>query len=272
MQSRRTIATLLFFSAISCAERIDLSDHTTKSNPSQDWKELLNSAVGENEEKGLVDYKKIIAERQTLERYVAWVADHGPEMDHMRESKEDRRLAFLLNAHNAVVIHAVLRAGDIQSVLEVERTLFPWQGGGFFSGQHYRVDGDWLSLNMLVEQSIVGRYQDPLLHTGLTKGCKGSPPLRWWSSNSLQSQLTKNLRRWLKSPNGMAKDGEDGFKVNALFHEQKDDFLYWSQAETLCEWLLPYVGSKRKDWFEANSEDCTLGTIAIDWALNAQEG
>jgi len=88
----------------------------------------------------------------------------------------------------------------------------------------------------------------------------------------LDTQLMKQLKRWLKTSNGMQKTEDKGFKVNDLFHQRRSDFLYWSHAESLCEWLAPYVGKKHKAWFEAHAADCTLGTIEIDWALNAQEG
>jgi hypothetical protein len=250
-----------------CTRDISVPSHAPEDDPSDAWRELFTEAVGPNG----VDYDRIEEEHEVLWDYVAWVGEHGPISDHMRESKEDRRLVFLMNAYNALVIEAVLQNRPIDGVRDVQ--FGPWSavdGASFFVGQRFDVDGESVSLYYLEQQRILHRYQEPLLHVGLNCASVGCPPLRFWVERSrgrrLQAQLERAMREWLRGP--ALEETETGYAVSELFFWYEDDFTFWSEAENLCQYLDVFAPPEAAEWMEEHAEDCPLEQITYDWSLN----
>ena len=236
-------------------------------DPRPAWKEVLASAVGPRG----VHYDYIEERMDILQDYLSWVGVHGPNMDSMRESAEDRRIAFMANAYNAAVIYSVLRNPGIESVQEIGSDRFLWNlkpGAGFFLGQEFLIDGSWQTLFMLEQQDIIGRYQEPLVHVTLNCASKGCPPVRYWEGKRLTANMKRAMRKWLLSDHGM-RWVDDGYAVNEIFFWYEEEFIDWSKADTLCDYLAEYTAGDRKVWLEEHSEDCPLGMLPYDWSLNA---
>jgi hypothetical protein len=269
-------AALLLPLLVGCGRRIHGSDDVPEDDPSKAWSRVLRAAVTPDG----VDYDRVDEDRETLQDYVAWVGEHGPVMDGLRESKEDRRIAFLMNAYNALVIEALLQERDRTGALpaSVRDVRFgPWalrDNWSFFLGQRVKVDGEWTTLYHLESHRLLARYQDPLPHVGLNCASRGCPPLRWWServgSKKLQPQLEEALEDWLAD--GALQQTETGYAVSELFFWYEDDFTYWSHADNLCQYLVEYVDQDAADWMLEHFGDCSLERIPYDWSLNAPPG
>ncbi len=246
-----------------CAEFVQIPVEVPEEDPSREWSALLQQSITPRG----VDYDRIDAERETLHSYLAWVGEHGPGLDEMKEGAEDERIAFMANAYNAFVIEGVLRHQPLRSVLDVGEG--PWTikpGSGFFVGQKFRIDGDWQSLYMLEQQDIIGRYQEPLVHVALNCASRGCPPLRWWSPRGMTGQLRRQMKTWL-SRRGMQKTNS-GYAVSEIFFWYEDDFLDWSSAENLCQYLLPFVSSADLNaCMHEHSYVCPLYRTPYDWDL-----
>lgn len=256
---------------VACTTRVELPVAAPRLDPSQDWAELLGEAASP----AGVDYDHIAAHRDRLERYLAWVGEHGEISDGWKESKEDQRIAFLVNAYNAAVIQGVLMHRPIDSVRDVRVGPFPPGGAGFFVGLRFKVDGEWQSLHHLESERIVNRYQEPLVHVALHCASESCPPLRWWPERGLQGHLASAMRRFVGSDRGLAplpgptpQDPPAGYAASELFRWYADDFTDWSQADTLCQWLLPYADGAREAWLLAHAEDCPLQFQEWDWSLD----
>lgn len=236
-------------------------------DPSPAWRELLESATSPRG----VAYDKIADERDILDDYLSWIAVHGPNADDWNESKQDRRMAFMANAYNALVIEAVLDNQPLDSVQDVGGGL--WQlhpGAKFFWGQKFRVNGEWQTLYVLEEQDLVNRYQDPLAHVTLNYAAKGSPPLRYWRERGLTGQMRGAMRRWLATDRGMRWDVDsDGYALNEVFSWYADDFTDWSDEDTVCGYLAQFASGDRKAWLEEQRDTCAPAWIPFDWSLNA---
>ena len=262
------VAPVLLSLLVGCGQRIHVDRDVPEDDPSDDWADLLEEAVTEEG----VDYGHIDASRDVLQDYIAWLAEHGPVLDTMRESKEDRRIAFLVNAYNAFVIEGVLRHQPIDSVTDVR--FGPWamrDNASFFLGQRFKVDGEWISLYHLENHRILARYQDPLPHVALNCASVGCPPLRWWREKvgrkKLGKQMGAALEDWLED--GALQKTDTGYAVTELFFWYEDDFTYWSDADNLCQYLYDYASEDAADWLYEHYEDCPLERIPYDWRLNA---
>jgi|AMFO01.1.fsa_nt_gi Protein of unknown function, DUF547. len=256
---------------LGCGSRVEIPDGPHPGDPATAWAKLLNTASGRQG----VDYDLIDQQREALEHYLAYVAVHGELSDGWRESKEDKRVAALLNAYNAAVVYGVLINRPITSVHDVKVGLLPAKGAGFFLGQRFKVDGQWSSLYTLEHQRIVARYQDPLVHVALNCASRGCPPLRWWDSRGLQGRLRSAMRKFIASDQGMVATGPLGadgvpetFAASSIFDWYSKDFTDWSDAVTVCDWMATYAKGAKRTWLTAHKDDCPLQFQPYDWSLN----
>jgi len=273
MTTAPLLALLLF---TGCTQRMEMPVAAPPVDPSKSWQAVLEQAAGPEG----VDYAYVAEHRDRLERFLAWVGAHGPNTETWRESSEDRRIAFGLNAYNAAVIYGVLAHQPLSSVREVQVGIFRGvPGAGFFVGQRFRYDGEWLSLHNLEHQYLVDRYQEPLIHVGLNCASRSCPPVQWWDSRGLQAHLERAMRSFLASDQGLAPVGPEGanggvtaWAANELFQWYADDFTDWSSADTVCGYLVSYAGGARKRWLAAHADDCPLQYRPYDWSLNDAPG
>ena len=73
----------------------------------------------------------------------------------------------------------------------------------------------------------------------------------------LQPQLKRAARRFINSDRGMAQTST-GWSVNPLFIKHEADFVDWTEASSLCEWLAIYAEDARKAWLLEQGEGCIL--------------
>jgi hypothetical protein len=266
-------ALLITMSLMGCSERVMIPGNIPQGRAWAEWRTLLTDA---STEEGL-DYELIDQNRFMLEGYLKWVGEHGPGTDKVPESQEDWAMAFLINAFNAAAIYSVIEHRPADSILEIRAGLTPWEGGGFWWGQKFRVDSEWVSLYYLEEQYIINRYQSPLTHVALNPAIAGAPQVKWWTPDNwdkrskrgtgLDLYLKKHWRSWLASDGGM-QEVEDGWQVNQLILDWEEDIVAWSHADTLCEWLGDITKGERQVWLQDRSEECELDGFETDMSLN----
>lgn len=233
-------------------------------NPNTRWARLLRQAATPEG----TDYDLIARNREALDNVIAWMAVHGPESDQIRSSQEERKIAMMANFYNAAVIHAVLERRPIDSVQDVQIGVYRYPPNtGFFLGQTFRVDGEWVSLYYLEHQYLLGMYEEPGIHMMLNCASQGCPPLRYWTGNNLKRQTDAHLTDFLMSERGMRKD-EQGWALTEFFRWYGDQYVDWSQATDLCAYLADAVEGERKDWLTEQIGDCQPRTFPYDWSLN----
>lgn len=236
-------------------------------NVQQSWARLLTRAVGED---GSVNYTALQRRRAVLDRYMTWLAAHGPISDNYSYSQEDKSIAYWANAYNASVLFAVIDNEPFESVLDVKTGLYRLpQGAGFFMGQRFLLDGQWMSLYTLEHQYLLGQYEDPFIHVMLNCASKGCPPPQYWTADDLDGQVEQALRDFLASSRGLQQDDAGSWALSELFVWYEDQFVDWSTADSLCEFLAPYAPEEGRIWLEEEHDaGCTPQTFAYDWSLN----
>ena len=244
---------MVLTSLLGCAENVHLKTKAPKSNPSYRWHQLVDQVASDNG----VRFDILKKRQRRLNQYVAWIGEHGQHRDGWTESKEDKRIAHLINSHNAVVLHNAIRNGLPDSPDTVDVGLYRWPEAGFYWGTRYKFDGEWSGLRHIAIHDTVNRYQDPLLWMGLYDGTKDSPPLRFFSAKELKKEIRQAARDFINSERGMSKT-ETGWAGNPVFFRYQDDFLFWSTATTICDWLAKYAQGERLEWLLSQGDTCTL--------------
>ena len=262
---------MLLFAFFSCQTKLAPNvQEKSKENPSKKWEQILLKSTENND--GNVDYSYIEENRHILEQYMDWIGTHGPFSDKMRIRESKKKIAFLLNAYNAAVIYGVLENElhlKNERVIDVSSGLFPSGGAGFFLGQQFFIDGEWVSLFVLEQQYILGNFQDPLLHAGMNCASKGCPPLTFWKEKTVKTKLKTHFKKFLNGPQGMRKINNQ-WAVSELFEWYEMDFLQWSNASNLCAYLVEYTTDEdAKQFLETQStQECELQYFEYDWSLN----
>src|SRR5262245_9521866 len=136
---------------------------------------------------GFVYYRALRAGRGGLDGYLNQLA--AASLD--RLSKEDR-IAFWLNAYNALVLKTVVDHYPIprRTTDYPERSIR--QIPGAFERTQHRLAGRTLTLDQ-IEQTVLPEFQDPRLYLALGRGAVGSGRLRSeaYSGAELDKQLAE---------------------------------------------------------------------------------
>jgi len=237
-------------------------------DPTLRWGASLQQIVTRD---GGVDYALLRAEPEALTDFVGWIAEHGPESDHFRLLDDDRRLAWHLNAYNALVLWGVLQAGDIEGVRDVPAPLGP-PGAGFFAWWRFRVDGERTSLWWYEQAVILATYEEPLAHAALNCASRSCPPLRpdLYRKDGLRSQLDDQMRRWVAGGGAVWREGQT-FVFNAIFDWYADDFSRWAGAGNPCSAVRPYADEELARALDA-APGCPHSFAEYDWGLNDAAG
>lgn len=152
---------------------------------------------------GGVDYGTLRKERAALDAFVAALAAADPK----RGTKAER-LAFWINAYNAVCLQQVLdlilgkgfQGRDLEGVRAVG-------GDGFFRRKAAVVAGRPMSLDEI--ETRARALGDPRVHFAVNCASRSCPPLRAgaWRAATLDRDLEEAARSFLRSPQGLRIEG-----------------------------------------------------------------
>lgn len=202
--------------------------------------------------RGRVDFQRLAGDLDDIEAYLRWVAvadDSG--MD------GDERLAFHINAYNALAMYNVVRQDfpeGFETLLDKVR---------FFYLPKHDVAGERVSLYDF-ENDGIRPESDARVHHALNCMAKGCPrlPRTPFTAANLQSELDRETRRFFdEDRNVRVDDGKRTVRVTGLVDLYPDDYL--ADAPTLAA----YVNEWRK---EPVPEDYEVEFIPYDWRLNEQ--
>lgn len=251
-----------------CAERIAVPPGTPSATTSKPWENLLTDAV---DERGLVDYALIERERDVLDSWLAWATWNGPLADAWQEVAENKRLAFMINAHNAAVVLAVLTKQPKESVQEIQVGIWRRPGAAFAHGLEFRIDSAWRTLDKLENELTIIRYQEPRGHFVMALAARGGPVPRFLQDSGVDKALTERTREFVQSDRAL-RPTADGWAASDLFFRYERDILEWGRAGTLCEWLVGYTEEEgdAQRWMIEHARDCPLERFAMDWSLDRQ--
>ena len=216
-------------------------------DPLAAWDRTLHTHVLED---GRIDFVGLRQDPRDLEAYVAWVAIHGPRATPELFSTQAARLAYYINAYNAVAMYQVVTTPHR-----------PQQRVRFFLLTAVVIDGRRTSLYRL-ENAVIRPLGEPRVHFALNCMVRGCPrlPREPFDPSRLDAQLERETRRFLNESRNVQVDPPLRLvRVNSILHFYHDDFL--AQAPSLVAYANRY-----RD--EPIPEDYAVRFIPYDWTLH----
>lgn len=221
-----------------------------------------------------------ISNSEEFRRYVNLAQDL--QRVNIFELSADEKLAFFLNLHNAMVIHAVIRIGHPSGAIDRR---------SFYSDFLYVVGGHTYSINSIKNGILRGNKRapytfvkpfgsadtrselafqkvNPLIHFGLCNGTKSSPPVRFFTPQSVESELRCATREFF------LKDGLEVDLAKRTVYLTR--ILKWfdadfGQEKEILKWILNYLEATKAGLLSHLLGDGAPFNIVYqdyDWSVN----
>ena len=227
----------------------------------QTWDELLHRYVDAD---GLVDYagwKQSVEDSRRLEDYLATLS----RVDEARDATTTERLAFWINAYNAVTVRGILREYPTTSIQNhVARV---W-GYNIWRDLKLIVGDSRYSLGN-IEHAILRKMNEPRIHFAIVCASRGCPRLlnEAYSAERLEEQLSRNTVAFFADPTKCSVDAEQNeLQLSPILDWFAADFGASTPAmlKRIANWLPEPVQAV------ARSKDVRVTYLDYDWSLNDQ--
>ena len=234
-----------------------------------------NAALGRWVRPGGVDYDAVRAEEGDLRRFVATLGEIGPRVTPERFTTEPERLAYYINAYNALVLFAVVDNWPINTVHDVRGWLDPRAGFGFFYGLRFPLDGGAVNLYDL-ENDVIRGFVDARIHAAINCASKSCPALAPYAFEpaQLDDQLDAVTRDFCSNPPHVWVDDEaEEIRLSAIFEWYQPDFEEHARRlgrpATIVDFILAFAAPEVAARVErAQRADFEVVFQPYDWALN----
>ena len=121
-------------------------------------------------DQGLVDYRGLLADRAGLDAFVDHLAAVDP--DAFNTWPETERLAFWMNAYNALTLKAVADHYPVESIRDIGNIV-----KSVWDKLTFDVMGRTLTLNTIEHEILRKEFRDPRIHMAINCASIGCPPL-----------------------------------------------------------------------------------------------
>lgn len=226
------------------------------------WDDLLKKYVNDD---GLVDYlrwKSTIADVRALDAYLGHLSSARRQSTASREAK----LAFWINAYNAVTVRGILREFPTTSIRNHTAKLW---GYNIWKDLKLYVGGQPVSLEAM-EHEILRKMSEPRIHFAIVCASIGCPRLlnQAYQAGELDDQLERNAKDFFSRRQNFRYDvGRKRFYLSSILDWFADDF-----GDSQRDLLRRIAG-----WLptEQAAEAARRGAVSVshldyDWDLNKQ--
>jgi len=255
-------AALLCLSAIS-AKPISIIGETQSETVSisainhSSFDQLLKKYVDENGDVNYTDWKK--NDRDTLKEYLETFAQASRE----KAATDEHRLAFWINAYNALTIHGILDKYPTSSIRNHTAKLF---GYNIWKDLKLTVGNAAYSLDQ-IEHEILRKMGKPSIHFAIVCASHSCPKLlnEAFNANNLDAQLSKNAVDFFANPENF-EISVNKVKLSSILNWFSEDFGT-NKAEVL-EAISPYVPEGSADIIAAANGNLKVSYLPYSWKLN----
>jgi uncharacterized protein YcfL len=196
-------------------------------------------------ETGVVNYKGFVLNKKLLEDYISSLGESLPNETWTKDDK----LAYWMNAYNAMTIDLIIRNYPIESIKDLKK---PWDQ------RLWKLGEKWYNLNE-IEHQILRKMNEPRIHFGINCASFSCPPLlnAAFNASEVNAQLDKVAIRFINDPlrNSIAKMNIEVSEIFSWFAKdfKKDGSLF----EFLNKYSKVQIDAKAKKKYKK-----------YDWTLN----
>jgi hypothetical protein len=226
------------------------------------WNRLLARYVND---RGFVDYpgwKASAEDARMLDQYLESLARANPAIEATRTA----RLAFWINAYNAVTVRGILREYPTTSIRNHTAKLI---GYNIWDDLLLNVGGRNYSLNQ-IEHEVLRKMGEPRIHFAIVCASHGCPRLlnKAYMPETVENQLAANARDFFANPLNFQYDSRQRtIRVSSILDWFGEDFGN-DQAEQMKQ-IAPYLPDDAAKQL-ASSGAARVSYLDYDWSLNDQ--
>ncbi len=234
---------------------IDRVDHRA-------WNQLLAKYV---DNQGMVDYRSwhaSAADSQALQRYLQRLSQANPD----QPAEPSAKMAFWINAYNAVTIHGILREYPTSSIRKHTAKLY---GYNIWKDLQLVVGNRAYSLHY-IEHDILRRTNEPRIHFAIVCASISCPKLRneAYVGQTLEQQLADNTHDFFRnSRNFRFQRSNNTLYLSSIMKWYKEDFGADQRAQLRT--ISPYLPT-REAFDAARQGRARVAYLDYDWGLNEQ--
>ncbi len=227
------------------------------------WDWLLNRYV---DDRGGVNYRAWKASRedsQLLQRYLDTLSTASIS----KQASKEAKLAFWINAYNAVTIKGILREYPTSSIRNHTAAI---RGYNVWKDLLLGVGGEAVSLEQM-EHQILRKMGEPRIHFAIVCASHSCPRLlnRAYTAENLGEQLAINTKHFFADSQNFRYDVQSRrFYLSSILKWFGEDFGS-SQAARLNA-ISPYLPTKAA-YQAAQNNTVNVSYLDYDWSLNEQE-
>ena len=215
------------------------------------WTKVLTRYVDDS---GRIDFDSLRQNHTDLDRVVAFIAAVDPDSQPQRFPDKHSRLAFYINAYNALAMYGVVQAGVPESLGGLMKFTF-------FYLRTFTVGGKSISLYKF-ENDVIRPLGEERVHFALNcmiVSCPGLPRVAF-SAAALDQQLDSAARAFVgDSRNVWIDHAKREVLLSAIFEFYTEDFLAHAPS------LIAYVNRYRAAHVPS---DFKVRSIEYHWTVN----
>jgi len=227
------------------------------------WDTLLKKYVDAD---GNVDYKRWKAspdDGKALSHYLGLLSTASPS----KKATHEAKLAFWINAYNAVTVHGILREYPTSTIRNHTAKLY---GYNIWHDLLLTVGKSNYSLDT-IEHKILRKMDEPRIHFAIVCASKGCPRLlnEAYLPEKLSQQLQRNtLDFFSRNQNFRYDPVKERMYLSAILTWFAEDFGK-TKADQL-NWIAPYLSTKQSQ-SAARSGSTSVSYLDYNWSLNEQQ-
>ncbi len=230
---------------------------------------------------GMVDYRALKANRGGLDSFVENLS--GSDRELQKNWSEQERIAFWINAYNALTLKAIIdnypiKSGFLASLIYPGNSIR--QIDGVWDKLEFSVLGEPHTLNRIEHEILRVQFNESRIHMALVCAAMGCPQLRNepYDGSRLDSQLESQTLKFLADPDKFRIDRDKGkVYLSSIFDWFGKDFVaafaeigpvndFDPPRNAVLNFIAGHLDTDRRDYLAQSNYK--LEFVKYDWSLN----
>lgn len=227
------------------------------------WDSLLRQYVNDAGQVAYRRWSQSSADQAKLDQYLQTLTTADPN----KPASKNAKLAFWINAYNAVTVKGILREYPTTSIRNHTAKLW-----GYNIWKNLRLPVGDTPINLdSIEHEVLRKMGEPRIHFAIVCASIGCPRLlnEAYLPEQLDEQLTRNAQHFFAQQQNFRVDYDSNrVYLSAILDWFGEDFGSGQQA--LLKAVAPYVTDNRASAFMLQ-KGVRVSYLDYDWGLNSQE-